>query len=163
MWRHGVQWAMGSGAEGMGLRHRHKSPANWVLLDIQHTVLELLLGHDLALVEAAHPSIHLAFQAEGEAPFDELHGFLKRNVPSGRNQSVEMVRHNDERVQVKFPLRVIVEYSSLKQFRRGRDSKKAAALRRNSGHEIRPSFLWRKPHFGSITEKPVAKAPFIAA
>ena len=134
----------------MGSRRRYKSPANGVLLDIQHTVLELLFGHDLALVEAAHPHIHLAFQAEGEASLDELHGFLKRNVRSRRDQSVEMVRHDHKRVQKEFPLAVIVEDGSLKQFRRGRDLKKAAAFRRNSGHEIRPSFLWRKPHFGSI-------------
>jgi hypothetical protein len=44
---------------------------------------------------------------------------------------------------------------------RGRDLKKAAALRRNSGDEIRPSFLGREPHFGSINEVPVAKANFI--
>jgi len=72
-----------------------------------------------------------------------------------------MVRHDDERVQKEPSLAVIVENGSFKQFRRGRDLKKAAALRRNSGDEIRPSFLGREPHFGSINEVPVAKANFI--
>ncbi len=72
-----------------------------------------------------------------------------------------MVGHDDKRVQKEPSLAVIVEDGSLKQFRRGRDLKEAAALRRNSGDEIRPSFLGREPHFGSINEEPVAKPSFI--
>jgi hypothetical protein len=35
-------------------------------------------------------------------------------------------------------------------------------LRRHSGGQIRPSFLWRKMHIGSINERPVAKANLIS-
>jgi len=61
----------------MGFRSCHKPPSNGILLDIPHTTHELLLAHDLALVEATHPYIEFAFQAEGEAALDELHGFFK--------------------------------------------------------------------------------------
>ena len=123
--------------------------------------MELLLRHDLALIEAAHPNIELALQAEGEAALDELHGFFKRNVRSRRNQSVEMVGHDDECVQEKSSLAAIVEDGLLKQFRSGRDLKKSAALRGHSGDQIRSSFLWRESHCSSIYERPVAKAAVI--
>jgi len=74
-----------------------------------------------------------------------------------------MVRHDDESVQEEFLLTAIVEDGSLKQFRRGRDLKKAATLRGHGCDEIRPGFLWRKPHLSSINERPVAKANFIAS
>ena len=140
-----------------------KPPPHRILLDIPHTAHELLFRRNLALVEAAHPHIELAFQAEGEAALDELHRFFKRNIRSGRDQSVEMIRHDDERMQKKFPLTAIVEDGLLKQFRRGRDLKEAAALRCHSGNQIRPGFLWREPHLSSINERPVAKATFIAS
>jgi hypothetical protein len=35
-------------------------------------------------------------------------------------------------------------------------------LRGHSGDQIRPSFLWSKPHLGSINERPVAEATFVA-
>ncbi len=73
-----------------------------------------------------------------------------------------MIRHDDERVQEEFSLAAVAEDCSLKKFRRGRDLKKAATFGRHSGDQIRPSFLWRESHLGSINEKPVAKATYIA-
>ena len=142
----------------MCLRRRSKSPANGVLLDIPNTVLEFLLVHDLALVETACPHIQLALQAKGEASLDELHGLLERNIRSGCNESVEMVRHDDKCVQKESSLAAIFEDGSLKEFSRGCDLKQAAALGRHSGNEIRSSFLWREPHLASINERPMAKA-----
>ena len=142
----------------MVLRRGYKSAANRILLDIQHTSLELLFSHDLALVEAAHPYIHLAFHLEGKPSFDELHGFFERDVWSRRDESVEMVSHDDEGMQVEFPLTSIVKDGLLKHLRGGSDLKKASALRRNGGDEIGSSLLWCKLHVGSITERPVAKA-----
>jgi len=88
---------------------------------------------------------------------------FQRNIRSGCDQSVEMVRHDDERLQEEFSLTVIVEEGSLQQFRRGSDLKKASALRRHRGDQIRPSFLGREPHLSSIYERPVAKAILIAS
>jgi hypothetical protein len=73
-----------------------------------------------------------------------------------------MVRHDNERVQKKFSLTAIVEDGSLKQLRRSRNLKETAALSRHSGDQIRPSFLRRESHLGSINEKPVAKATVLA-
>jgi len=160
--RHGIQRAMGGGAEGIRIRRLRKPPANGVLLDIAHTAYELLFAHDLALVEAAHPHVELALQAEGESALDELHRFFKRNIRSRRDQRVEMVGHDDEGVQEKSPLTAIVEDGLFKQFRRGRDLEKAAALRRDSGDQIRSSFLWGQAHVSRINERPVAKAIFIS-
>jgi len=70
---------------------------------------------------------------------------------------VEMVRHDDKGMKKKLPLTVIVEESSLQQFRRGHDLKKTAAFGRHRGHQIRSRFLWCKSHFSRINERPVAK------
>ncbi len=156
--RHWVQQSTGSRTEAIRLRRRNKVSPYWVLLDIPRTTHELLFRRDLALIEAAHPHIKLALQAEGETALDKLYGLFKRHIRSGRNQCVEMVRHDDERVQEEFALIVIVKDGMLKQFRRGRDLKKAAALRRHSGNQIRPGFLGSQPHLSSIYERPVAKA-----
>jgi len=147
----------------MGLWRRYKSPANGILLDIPDTAYELLFAHNLAFVEAAHPDIQLAFQAKGEASLDELHGLFERNIRSRRNQSMEMVGHDDERVQKKLPLIAVAEDGLLKQFCRGRDLEEAAALRRHSGDQIRSGFLWRELHLSSKNERPVAKATFFAS
>ena len=80
----------------MSLRRRYQSPANRVPFDIRDTLNELLFRHDLALVETARPHIQLTFQTEGEASLYELQGFFERDVWSGRDQSVKMVRHDDE-------------------------------------------------------------------
>jgi len=74
-----------------------------------------------------------------------------------------MVRHNDVRVQEEFSLSAIVEDGFFKQFRSGRNLKKAAAFGRHGGDKIRPSLLWREPHLSSINERPVAKATFLQA
>ena len=109
MRRHGVQWGKRGGAEGMGLRRRGKPSAYGILLDVLHTVHELRFGHDMALVEAAHPHICLALEAERETAFDELHGLFKRHIGRGRDQSVEMVGHDDECVQQEPSLAAIVK------------------------------------------------------
>lgn len=69
-----------------------------------------------------------------------------------------MVGHDDERVQQESSLAAVVEDRLLKQLRRGRDLKKAAAFGCHSSDQVGPSFLRRAPHLGSIDEKPVAKA-----
>lgn len=74
---------------------------------------------------------------------------------------MEMVRHDDERVQEEFALCAVVENRSHKQFSRRSDLEEAATLRRHGGDKVGPRFLWRKPHLGSITERPAAKAALI--
>jgi len=145
----------------MGCRFRCKSAADRVLLDIPCAVHELRFVHDLALIEAPHPHVALAFQAEGEASLDELHGLFERDIRGGCDQSVKVVRHDDERVQEILRLPAIVEDGLLEQLGSGRDLKKSAALRGHGGDKVCPRFLWCKPHIGSITEEPAAKAaPF---
>src|SRR5580704_7996851 len=109
MERHRVQRRNGGGAEWIALRRRSKPPTNRIPFNVSHTVHELLLGHDLALVEPAHPHIHLALQAERETAFDKLHGFFKRYIRGGRDQSMEMLRHDDECVQEELSLAAIVK------------------------------------------------------
>jgi hypothetical protein len=74
-----------------------------------------------------------------------------------------MIRHDNERVQKKSSLVAVIEYGSLKEFRCGRDLKDAAAFGRHSCDKIRPSFLGRKPHLGSINELPVAEAALFSS
>src|SRR5579863_2769326 len=132
MHRHRVHLPASRGTERILPRRRHKSLAYRILLYIPHTAHKLLFRRNLALVEAAHPNIELTLQAKRKAALDELHGLFKRNIRSRRNQSVEMIRHDDERMQEELPLTVIVEEGSLKQLCRSRNLKKAAALRRHS-------------------------------
>jgi hypothetical protein len=107
---HGIKGATGCGAERMGFGRRRKSTANGILLDIAHAIRELRLGQDLGLVEAFGPHVKLAFRirlslhAKGETSLDELDGFFKRDIGSRCDECVEMVRHDDERVQEKFAL-----------------------------------------------------------
>ena len=78
----------------------------------------------------------------------------------GGNQGVGVVGHDHERMQEELTLSVIVKDRSLKQLRRGRDLKKAAAFSRHSGDQIGSGFLWSEPHPRSINERPAAKAGF---
>ena len=55
----------------------------------------------------------LLFKRNEKAALDELHRFFQRNIRSGRNQSVEMLRHDDECVQEEFSLAAIVEEGAL--------------------------------------------------
>jgi len=152
---------MSSGTEGVGFRLRRKTPPHGVLPYITQTAQKLLLRRNLALVETASPHIEIALQAKGKAALNELHCFFQRYIRRGSNQSVEMLRHDNEGVQEKLPLSAVVENGLLKQSSRGRNLKEAAALRSHRGNEIRPSFLRCGAHQKSIQEKPVAKATLI--
>jgi hypothetical protein len=154
---------MRSRTEGISVRRQDESPANRISFDIHHTLNELLFRHDLALIEAAHPHTQLVFPAKGEAALDELHGLFQRNVWGRRDQSVEMVGHDDKGMQQESSLTAVIEESLLQQFRSGGDLEDTAALCRHSGYEIRTSFLWRDPHLGRINERPVAKAILVEA
>jgi len=123
-----------------------------------HTIHKLLFTHDLALIETTHPHVELAFETEREAALDELHSLFKRDVRGGCDQSVEMVRHDYERMQEEPSLAAIVENGSLKQLRIGRDLEKATALRSHCGYQIRPGFLRGELHLERINERPAAKA-----
>ena len=115
----------------------------------------------LSLKLRIHTSI-LLFKRKEKPPFDKLHGLFKRHIGGRRDESVEMVRHDDECVQEEPPLLAIVKDGLLEQFRGGRDLKKTVALRRYSGDKIRSSFLRCESHIGSINEMPAAKATSIA-
>jgi len=67
---------------------------------------------------------------------------------------MEMVRHDDERVKQEPSLITIVKDCSFQQFRVRCDLKETTALRRDGGDKVRTSFLRRKSHVGSITDKP---------
>ena len=103
----------------------------------------------------------LLFKRKEKPPLMNCVAFFERNIRSGRDHSMEMARHDDERVEKGPSLTALVEYGSPKRFCGSNDLEKASALRRESGHQIRPSFLWRKPHPASIKERPVAKATVI--
>ena len=79
------------------------------------------------------------------------------------NDPVEMVWHDDERVQEESALSPIAEDRLLQQFRRGRDLKEAAAFGRHSGNHVGSSFLRREVHLSNIDERPVAKATFLSS
>ena len=100
----------------------------------------------------------LLFRRKEKPPLMNCMAFSSETSGAGVMQSVEMVGHDDECMQEESSLAAIVEDGSLKQFRRGRDLKEAAALRGHGGNEIRPGFLWRESHRGSINERPAAKA-----
>ena len=63
---------------------------------------------------------------------------------------MEMVRHDDIRVQEKPSLIAIVKNGSFHEFCRGRDLKETSALRCHSGDHVSSSFLRRKVHCSNI-------------
>ena len=73
-----------------------------------------------------------------------------------------MFWHEDECVQKESSLAAIFEDGSLKELRVGRDLEKAAALRRDCGHEAGTRFLRSQSHLRSVDERPAAKAVSIA-
>ena len=112
--RHRVQRSMGGGAERITLRGRNEPSANGILLDVLQAGYEFGFGHGLAFIEAAHPDVHFALQAERETAFDELHSLFKRYIGSGCDQRVEVIGHDDECVQEEFSLAAVVEDGLLK-------------------------------------------------
>ncbi len=112
--RHRVQRSMGGGAEWITLRGRSEPSANRILLDVLQAEYEFGFGHGLAFIEAAHPDVHFALQAERETAFDELHSLFKRYIGSGCDQRVEVIGHDDECVQEEFSLAAVVEDGLLK-------------------------------------------------
>jgi hypothetical protein len=114
------------------------------------------------------------FSSKSQIPRPLASFFPVNSIVNGRNgentweddgdrcdECVEMVRHDDERVQDKFALCAIVEDRSHEQFGCGSDLEETTALRRHGGDKVGPRFLWGKSHVGSITERPAAEALLI--
>ncbi len=122
------------------------SPPDRIVLDIRDTTNVLFFRDDLRLIEDCASTLLSALQSKRKATLDELDGFFKRNLWSGRDQGMKVFRHQDECVQKESSLAAIFEDGSLKELRVGRDLKNAAALRRYRGHEVGTRFLRCQSH-----------------
>ena len=125
---------------------RCKAFANGVVFDITDAGDEVFPGDDLGFIEAAFPDVELAFEAEGEAAFDELHGFFERHIRRGSEESVEVIRHNDEGVKLEFSLGAIVEDGLLEEIGGGGDLEEASLLGGYSSDMVGASFLRGSAH-----------------
>jgi hypothetical protein len=63
----------------------------------------------------------LALQSKRKAALDKLHGLLKRNLWSGRDQGLNVFWHEDECVQKESALAAVFKDGLLKELRVGRD------------------------------------------
>ncbi len=102
---------------------------------------KLLSALDLCLLEASLPNVEFFLQAEGEASFDQLDCLLKGNRGCRGEQDVQMVRHDDEGVELVFALGAVIEKGLLEQLCRGCYLEEAAALGCGRGDVIGPGFL----------------------
>ena len=136
---------------------RHKAGTNRVRLDVSHAILKLLGRIYLRRVIATLPYISFALQLKREAPFDELHRFLKRYVLSGCQQQVNVIRHDHECVQGEAFLNAVslqeIEHSSCVLL----DLKKAATACGDEGEKVRPGLLRSETHRVKLTEAPGLK------
>ena len=112
---HGIGAALAGGRVWVRLRGRCQSFANWVLFDVSRTGFEFVLGQDLGFVEAVSPDVLFALEAEGETAFDELHGLLKRNVGGRGDEGVDVIGHDDPRVEEVLALAAVVEEGLLEE------------------------------------------------
>jgi len=85
--------------------------------------------------ETRLPDRRTRFQTVRESSFDELHGPLKRNLRRGREQRVDVVGHDHELVEKKFPLITIMRESFDQEAGRCLQSKDWTALRGDGGDE----------------------------
>lgn len=158
MQRHGVRFRPRCGRVRIISWSSGESAANGILFNVANSASKLVCGENLTFVETTHPHFTLTFKTEGKATFDVLHRFFKRNVRNGRDDGVEMVRHNNEGVEEESSLTVVVENGVLQQFGIGGDLKDSAPLSCDSSDEIHPRFLWCEAHSGSINEEPRLKS-----
>lgn len=127
-----------------------EAPADGIVFDVADTGVELVGRQDLALIEAAHPHVEFAFEAEGEASLDVLHSFFEGDVGRGGEDGVEVVGHDDECVQEEAILRVVVEEGGLEELGVGGDLEETTALRGYGGDEVGAGFLRRAMHGGRL-------------
>jgi hypothetical protein len=114
------------------------------------------------LFEASFPYVEGAFELEGKSSLDELHGFFKRDVFSGRQEQVDVVGHDDVCVEFEAALLTIVLKSAQEKFGVAFGLEDAAAIGGDGGCEEGSDFLWGQRHRLSVKEKkPGAKAPFL--
>ena len=73
--------------------------SNGILVDIANPFDKIGRIHNPTIVIASLPDIDLAFQAKRKAALDVLHRLLERYLRSGREDEVNMIRHDDKRVK----------------------------------------------------------------
>jgi len=67
---------------------------------------------DAVFFEASFPDVEWAFELEGEASLDVLHGLFERYVFGGSQKQVDVVRHDDVGVELETALlTVFLEYA----------------------------------------------------
>lgn len=75
---------------------------------------------------------------------------------------MEMIGHDDERMQQKATLIAVLKQRLLQQLRIRRNLEQPAALRGYASDEIRADFLRSESHAASIQQGPVAKATLLS-
>ena len=98
--------------------------------------------------------LQLLFDSERESALDALHSLLQRNLGRGREQHVEVIRHQHEFVEREAALATVFLTHLNEQFGPGLAAKDWAPAVGDCGYEKGPLLLWRSLiHAG-------AKAPF---
>jgi hypothetical protein len=74
--------------------------ANRIGVDVVAMSLVVVRIFDAAERETLFPDGHFGFQAEGEASFDVLHGFLDGDIRRWCDEEMEVVGNEDEGVEL---------------------------------------------------------------
>jgi len=100
-------WFDPCGGERIGVGGFGEVRADGILVDVGAADFELLRVADAVVGEAALPDWHLRGEAAGEATFDESDGAFEGDG-FGREQEMDMVRHDNEGVESVVALFAIV-------------------------------------------------------
>jgi hypothetical protein len=104
----------------------------------------VLLVLDAMLFEASFPDVERAFELEGEASLDVLHGLFERYVFGGCQKQMDVVGHDDVCVELEAALLAIVLKNAEEQFCVAFDLEETAAIGGDGGCEEGSDFLWAR-------------------
>jgi hypothetical protein len=135
--------------------------ANGILFDVMQVLGVVQVVLDAMLFEASFPYFEGAFEMEGKSSLDELHGLFKRDVFSGRQEQVDVVGHDDVRVEFETALLTIVLKNAEEKFGVAFGLEEAAAIGGDGGREEGSDFLRGQRHRLSVMEEGPGLKPFL--
>ena len=118
-----------------------KSRTDGILVDVVPVIVVARRVFHPELFKAILPDGHFGLKAERETSLHKLHSLLDRNIRRGCQKQMDVVRHEDEGVDLISTLRSILIQQLEQELGVGFDLKKPAAIRSYSCDEVRADFL----------------------
>src|SRR5437762_6921594 len=126
--------------------------ANWIVMNVVRERFETLAITNLTLIERGGPDWELVSEPVRKVTLDELDRFLKRDLRSGSEDGVQVVRHYDEGVKVKSVFSTLLGEYIQEAFGIGFDLEEAAAICGCCGNEVSAKVLRGPVYLDMIAE-----------